>query len=320
MAKKQINFLSINIISLVLFIKNSDNGIVIRNNQYFCIVKDHQSYTHPITLYNQRIKEEGIVVFDDVRGLPADKEPFVSPDYVICIGHRGHIDLLYDGIPDYSEQHTVAVIFPNHRLRAVSKTNDYLATLIIVDAAVLNDPMLQIINQLRYRYEPHPNVKLDKHEYKMILNVVEGMREIVRLELPDCKMLMMRLLEFFLRLLSQYRTRQLKETSTDKRVSIQFHNDLAKHFREHRDVGFYAQQACLSAKHFSTIIKEETGHTAAHWIHTQVVAEAKMLLHMRRDLTIQDIADMLGFEEQATFSRYFRRETGMSPTELRNSQ
>ena len=206
-------------------------------------MKDHQSYTHPITLYNQRIKEEGIVVFDDVRGLPADKEPFVSPDYVICIGHRGHIDLLYDGIPDYTEQHTVAVIFPNHRLRAVSKTDDYLATLIIVDAAVLNDPMLQIINQLRYRYEPHPNVKLDKHEYKMILNVVEGMREIVRLELPDCKMLMMRLLEFFLRLLSQYRTRQLKETSTDKRVSIQFHNDLAKHFREHRDVGFYAEKA-----------------------------------------------------------------------------
>ena len=259
------------------------------------------------------------MVFNDVRGLPSGDEPFVSPDYVICIGHMGRINLMYDDITDLSEQHTVGVIFPNHRLLKVDKTDDYRATLIVVRAALLNDPMLQIINQLRYRYEPHPNVKLDKHEYKMILNVVEGMREIVRLELPDCKMLMMRLLVFFLRLLSQYRTRQLKETSTDKRVSIQFHNDLAKHFREHRDVGFYAQQACLSAKHFSTIIKEETGHTAAHWIHTQVVAEAKMLLHMRRDLTIQAIAYILGFEEQASFSRYFRRETGMSPTEFRNS-
>jgi len=35
----------------------------------------------------------------------------------------------------------------------VSKTDDYLATLIVVDASVLNDPMLQIINQMRYRYE-----------------------------------------------------------------------------------------------------------------------------------------------------------------------
>ena len=28
------------------------------------------AYTHPMNLYPQRIKEEGIVVFDDVRGLP----------------------------------------------------------------------------------------------------------------------------------------------------------------------------------------------------------------------------------------------------------
>ena len=124
-----------------------------------------QPYTHPIVLYNQRIKEEGIVVFDDVRGLPASREPFVSPDYVICIGHRGRIDIMYDDYADFSEQHTVGVIFPNHRLRKVSVTDDYLATLIIVDSSVLGDPLLQIIKQMRYRYEPHPNVKLDKHEY-----------------------------------------------------------------------------------------------------------------------------------------------------------
>lgn len=283
-------------------------------------MKEPQSYTHPITLYNQRIKEEGIVVFDDVRGLPAGEEPFVSPDYVICIGHRGRIDLLYDDDPDYSEQHTVGVIFPNHRLATVRKSDDYLATLIVVDASVLSDPMLQIIKQLRYRYEPHPCVKLDRHEYKMIVNVVEGMREIVRLGLPDRRMLMLRLLEFFLRLLSQYRTRKLNETHVDKRVSVQFHNDLAKNFRTHRDVGFYAGKAGLSPKHFSAVIKQETGYTAAHWIHMQVIVEAKMLLHMRRDLSVQAIADMLGFDEQATFSRYFRRETGISPTEFREGK
>ena len=273
-----------------------------------------------MNLYPQRIKEEGIVVFNDVRGLPSGDEPFVSPDYVICIGHKGRIKLMYDDITDFSEQRTVGVIFPNHRLLKVDKTDDYRATLIVVRAALLNDPMLQIINQLRYRYESHPNVKLDKHEYKMITNVVEGMCEITRLKLPDHRMLMMRLLEFLLRLLNHYRRSKLNETPADKRVSARFHNDLAQHFREHRDVSFYAEKACLSSKHFSAVVKQETGHTAAYWIHRQVVAEAKMLLHVRRDLSLQVIADILGFEEQSTFSRYFRRETGMSPTEFRNSQ
>jgi AraC-like DNA-binding protein len=283
-------------------------------------MKKKSSYTHPMNLYPQRINEESIVVFNDVRGLPSGDEPFVSPDYVICIGHKGRINLMYDDITDFSEQRTVGVIFPNHRLLKVDKTDDYRATLIVVRAALLNDPMLQIINQLRYRYEPHPNVKLDKHEYKMITNVVEGMCEITRLKLPDHRMLMMRLLEFLLRLLNHYRRSKLNETPADKRVSARFHNDLAQHFREHRDVGFYAEKACLSTKHFSAVVKQETGHTAAYWIHRQVVAEAKMLLHVRRDLSLQVIADILGFEEQSTFSRYFRRETGMSPTEFRNSQ
>lgn len=282
-------------------------------------MKTAHPYTHPMNLFPQKIKEEGIVVFDNVRELPTGDEPFVSSDYVICIGHRGRIELMYDNISDYSEQHTVGVIFPNHSLRKVSVTDDYLATLIIVDASVLGDPMLQIINQMRYRFEPHPNVKLDKHEYKMITSVVEGMREIKRLGLPDRRMLMTRLLDFFLRLLSRYREGKLNETNTDKQVSARFHTCLAQHFHEHRDVGYYAAQACLSTKHFSTIIKQETGHTAAYWIHRQVIVEAKMLLHMRHDLTVQAISDMLGFDEQATFSRYFRRETGLSPTEFRTN-
>jgi AraC-like DNA-binding protein len=283
-------------------------------------MKSDKPYTHPINLYAQKIREEGIVVFDNVRGLPTGDKPFVSPDYVICIGHQGRIDLMYDDIADISEKYSVGVIFPNHRLRKVSVTDDYKATLIVVEAAALNDPMLQIINQMRYRYEPHPNVRLDKREYKMIMNVVEGMREITRLNLPDKRMLKTRVLEFLLRLLSHYRITKLNEPRTDNPISARFHSDLAQHFREHREVSFYAANACLSSKHFSSVIKKETGHTAAHWIRHHVITEAKMLLHMRGDLSIQAIADMLGFDEQASFSRFFRRETGLSPSLFREKQ
>lgn len=282
-------------------------------------MKTEPPYTHPMNVYPQRIKEEGVVVFDNVRGLPTGDVPFVSPDYVICIGHSGRIELMYDDISDCSEQHTVAVICPNHSLRKVSVTDDYRATLIIIDSSALNDPILRTIDQMRYRYELHPNVKLDKHEYRMVMNVVDGMREITRLGLPDHRMLMTRLLEFMLRLLSHYRISKLNESYVDKRVCARFHTALAQHFREHRDVGFYAELVCLSTKHFSAVVKNETGHTAAYWIHSQVVAEAKMLLHMRHDLSVQAIADMLGFGDQATFSRYFRRETGMAPSEFRSA-
>jgi len=39
--------------------------------------------------------------------------------------------------------------------------------------------------------------------------------------------------------------------------------------------------------------------------------------HPSLHLTIQQVADRLGFSELASFSRFFKRETGLSPTEFR---
>lgn len=282
-------------------------------------MKTDQPYQHPMLVNAQKIKENGIAILDDVRELPSGKEPFTSPDYVICIGHRGTMQMTYDDMPDHSSKQTVAVVFPNHTLRMVSKSDDYVATLVVVDAALLDDPLLRIIGQLRYRYEPHPLVKLDRREYGVIMHLVGVMRETVAIDIPDKRLLLTHQLGFFMRLLSYYRTLKLNESPNLKRVSTQFQNNLAQHFRNHRDVAFYAEKACLSPKHFSTVIRQETGHTAAWWIHSHVVAEAKALLQLRRDLTIQAVADQLGFADQATFSRYFHRETGLYPTEYRSS-
>lgn len=282
-------------------------------------MKNMESYQHPLLHNAQRIKEKGIVVFDGVRGLPLGEIPFVSPDYVICIGHRGNIQMMYDDLPDMSGEHDVAVLFPGHSLRMVSKSDDYLATLVVVDASLLDDPLLRIINQLRYRYEPYPRVELNRHEYGVVMHLVNVMRETEHIDIPDQRLLLTHQLSFLMRLLSYYRSVKFNETPDEKRVSTQFRNDLVQHFRTHRDVEFYAGKVYLTPKHFSTVVKGETGHTAAWWIRSQVIAEAEALLQLRRDITIQAVADQLGFPDQAAFTRFFKRETGLSPSAYRQS-
>lgn len=270
-------------------------------------------------LNSQRIKDNGILVLDDVRGLPLGDEPFTSPDYVICIGRRGKMQMTYDGMPDFTSKQTVAVVFPNHTLKTVSKTDDYLATLVVVDASMLDDPLLRTISQMRYRYEPHPWVELNRHEYGVIMHLVGVMRETAGIDIPDKRLLLTHQLGYFMRLLSYYRSVKLNEAPEYKRIATLFQNNLAQYYHHHREVGFYAEKACLSPKYFSTVIKNETGHTAAWWIRTHVVAEAKTLLQLRRDLSIQSVSDRMGFADQASFSRYFKRETGLNPTEYRNA-
>lgn len=278
-----------------------------------------QTSIHSLDLNLERIKEEGIVILDNVMGLVTGKEPFVSPHFVISIAHSGVHHVLYDNVLQESKQGSVAVLYPNHELVAVSTSNDYLCSIIMLDAKALDDPMLQIINQLQYRYEKQPSVILDNHSYQIIKDVLSVMRETVNVDLPDRKILLARQLEFFLRLLTYYRNKQLNEATNVKRISAQFYANMKQYAHQHRDVGFYADLAYLTPKHFSAVIKQETGNTAAYWIHNHLIAEAKMLLHVRRDLTVQAIAFLLGFEEQTVFSRYFKREVGLSPTEFREN-
>lgn len=280
-------------------------------------MKHNSDKTHAIEKNALKINEEGIVILDNVRSLPDGMRPYSSPHYVICINHGGTLRGTYDGKEITFAPRDISVVYPDHVIQGTEVGDDYRATLIVVSAAALDEPLLQIIKQNQYRYEPQPGMRLLKHEYDMLMHVVAVMREISLLDIEKKHTMLTLQVQSFLRLLNYYRKNKLNDDMADNRISIQFHANLSKYYRQHRDVGFYAAQACLTAKHFSTVIKQETGRTAAHWIRTHIVAEAKMLLHMRRDLTMQTIADMLGFEEQATFSRYFRRETGLSPTEFR---
>ena len=280
-------------------------------------MNNKQESIHPILYNQQRIKQEGIVVLNGIKGTPYADKPFSTTDYVICIGNRGHMQLLYDGYPDHSEERTIGVIFPNHSVQEAQKPDKYLATLIVVHASKMNEPILQLLNQMRYRYEPYPCVKLNEHEYRMIMNIVELMTELSHTTMQDKHAIMIRGLDFLLRLLSFYRRQRSDEFPGSQRLDTIFFSNLNTHFREHRNVDFYAERANLSIKHFSAVIKQQTGHTVAYWIHEKVIREAKLLLNTHLDIPIQTIADMLGFDEQSTFSRYFRRETGLSPTQFR---
>lgn len=84
----------------------------------------------------------------------------------------------------------------------------------------------------------------------------------------------------------------------------------------HRHVEFYAGKLCISAKYLSDITRGEVGVSAKQVIDNFVVMEIKSQL-LRAGVSVQDIADRLGFPDQSYLGRYFKRHEGMSPREFR---
>lgn len=83
-------------------------------------------------------------------------------------------------------------------------------------------------------------------------------------------------------------------------------------------VAYFADKCCYSAKYFGELVKTETGRTAKEFINERVLRQAKQLLS-DESLTITQVSMRLGFEYPQHFVRFFKAQTGRTPSEFRRS-
>ncbi len=95
-----------------------------------------------------------------------------------------------------------------------------------------------------------------------------------------------------------------------------FIHHLTINYKEERTVKFYAQKLCLNPKYFSAMMKKITGQTAAEVIDIFVILEIKKRLQYSSN-SIQQIGIEFNFKSQSFFGRYFKKHTGLSPSEYR---
>ena len=116
---------------------------------------------------------------------------------------------------------------------------------------------------------------------------------------------------------SKFPIQPMVQTKKDL-IFHQFLLSLFRHFRQEREVAFYAELQHLSPRYFSSIIKEKSGNNALQWIVQMVITEAKLLLETS-DLSIKEISVQLNFPTQSFFGKYFKQYTGISPKEFREN-
>ena len=109
---------------------------------------------------------------------------------------------------------------------------------------------------------------------------------------------------------------QEKEYSFE--IIRQYYNLVDEHFRTKKQVQDYADLLHKSPKTLSNIFSSCKLPSPLRVIHERVEAEAKRLL-LYSNKSSKEIADILGFEDQSSFSRFFKNMTGESPVQYRNS-
>ncbi len=96
-----------------------------------------------------------------------------------------------------------------------------------------------------------------------------------------------------------------------------FTNLLENRFNSIKRPSDYAKELNISVPYLNECIKNVTGFSASHQIQQRVVLEAKRLL-FHTNKSVKEIANELGYEDYAYFSRLFTKATGMTALTFRN--
>jgi AraC family transcriptional regulator, transcriptional activator of pobA len=90
------------------------------------------------------------------------------------------------------------------------------------------------------------------------------------------------------------------------------------HYKIHHDVKFYADQLHKSPKTLSNAFAIYGNKSPLLVIQDRVILEAKRLFYYT-DKSAKEVASELGFEDAAHFSKFFKNQTSVNPTDFKKS-
>lgn len=123
-------------------------------------------------------------------------------------------------------------------------------------------------------------------------------------------------LQLFIQMLQEASANNFQSNSRPAMITQQFKSLLLSNFRIMKSPAEYATVLNITPAYLNEVVKDKTGYPVTHWIHQEIMLEAKRTLFYTNN-TSKEIAHALGYSDPAYFIRLFKKITGISPLQFR---
>lgn len=247
----------------------------------------------------------------------------INPNFLcIWLTDNGHTSIAYNGQRYDLSRGDIMIMLPSQTISFIESSEDSTFTFI----PICNDFFRELrkVNMTRFRhYLADPLIPFDENKSEDLVSAVKLLKTLCNRKGKERDSDLLRLLQIFFNLADEFMEYNDYDSQPSRSYDLllRFLDEVWEHMAESREVKFYADRLNVSTKYLSSCVIQATseGKKATRWIAQYVCARAAALLKTRNDLSIKEISEIMGFDEMSSFCRYFKRTTGMSPTEYRNS-
>ncbi len=256
------------------------------------------------------------------RKLPSD---YLGRYHIHILCHAGKAQFSFMGNTYAIEAGDWAIWQMSSRITDTVYSSDFDADFLLVgkDFLLEYNPEKQWASKAFVFIKKNPVFHLDENGKAMIeCNFIQIKRRIAEPHLFQREILGRQLQIFLLDLWEIYHKAIDNSHPADINAALlftRFMNMLPTYSKTEREVNFYADKLCVSAKYLSEVVKKNSGHPASYWINGYAMQEILSLLR-HPDLTLAEISNQMNFYNPAHFTRFVKKQTGCSPSELKQSK
>ena len=212
-------------------------------------------------------------------------------------------------------------IFNDHVLHYNSSSPDLKVRLISFSPVIAEELSRSLkYDNLHYAYA-RPAAQLDETSMQTIMHYLDLIENLMQKESQERRTTIIKLIQSLSSFFNEFHADSLssqKPFSRSEELAGQFLSLVDMHCHEHHNIKWYADALHLTPVYVSNVVKQVTGRTAGDNITDCLVRKSKSLL-LTSTLSIQQISDRLGFQNQSHFGTFFRRAVGTSPQKFRRN-
>lgn len=246
---------------------------------------------------------------------------FRTSHYAILFVTQGSLSGRVNMVDFEMKAPAAVYIFNDHVLHYNSSSPDLKVRLISFSPVIAEELSLSLhYDNLQYAYA-RPAAQLDETSMQTIMHYLDLMEILMQKESQERRTTIIKLIQSLSSFFYEFHANSLssqKPFSRSEELAGQFLSLVDMHCHEHHNIKWYADALHLTPVYVSNVVKQVTGRTAGDNITDCLVRKAKSLL-LTSTLSIQQISDRLGFQNQSHFGTFFRRAVGTSPQKFRRN-